>query len=477
MNEYVSLHTHTHYSLLDGHGKVNEYLDYAKNLGMKALGVADHGNVSSVYELLNEAKKRDMIGVPGCEFYAAPQNKLGAKVREPVFYGRNGRERGDVSARGAYTHQTIFAVNNKGLKNLFKLSTMSNDPEHFYQAPRIDFEMLADHSEGLVVATGCPSSEISTRFLLDQDKEAYDYAGRMKEVFGDRMFVEVMNHGLDIESKLIPKQLELAKKLGLELLASTDAHYVEKSNAKAHEEMLCSQSQAKMTDKTWDEGGPRFAFADDEYYIKSYDEMGKIFDNESFPRALSNTLLIAEMAQDIVFDYDPHLKPKPNIPDGFKTNVEYYKKLLEEGFKMRYGNSPKHIQEKAREMINYEFDVIYSSDFIGYMLTVTDYLRWVKEKYSTRDDDGNIVALSIGVGRGSVGGSIHAYLLGISELCPIRYDLVFERFLSPGRGETYEIEYDDGTREQILVSEKVKMASGGNEKYIHELNPGDEVVR
>lgn len=490
MIDFVSLHTHTHSSLLDGFSTDTDYLNKAEELGQRGLGISDHGNLHTIYSFLKKSKERGMIGVPGCEFYLAPINSDGAKRQSQVFYGAGGKrsERYDVSSNGAYLHLTIWAYNNVGLHNLFRLSTLSNDPTRFYKKPRIDFDLLADNSEGLVVSTGCPSSEISTRFLLGQDDKAYEYAGRLKEVFGDRLFVEIMDHNMpiDLEKILLPKQMELSKKMDIPLLATNDCHYAEQQDHVSHEEMLCVQSGARMTDKTYDEGGPRFAFTGHEYYLKSGEEMSEIFPDRDFPNALSNSVAIAEMASDISLEYDPHLKPKPVIPEGFKDEVEYYKHLIQKGFKERYGNESIEVKKEAIKRNKKEFDVIHSSDFIGYMLVVTDYLKFARENYSTKNEQDDIIALGIGPGRGSVGGSIHAYELGISEVDPVKHDLIFERFLSAGRGATYLIEYDDGTTEEIIVSDTKKTLpsidknfESDNEivnKYIHQLNVGDTIV-
>ena len=478
-NDFVHLHVHSHSSMLDGFGKPEEYLNAIKELGMPGLGITDHGNVHESYSLISQARQMDLVGIPGCEFYVAPINPEGARVKKPVYYGANGEKQGnnDVSGSGAYLHLTVWAYNSVGLHNLFRLSSMSNSIENFYMKPRIDFEMLAEHSEGLIVSTGCPSGEISTRFLLGQDKLAYEYAGRLKDIFGDRLFVEIMDHSMDIdlERKLLPKQLELSKKMGLPLLATNDAHYTHKEDAIHHEEMLASQSGARMSDETYDSGGNRFAFQGSEYYLKSSDQMAELFPERDFPGATKNTLLIAEMAKDLSLEFNPELMPAPIIPPEFPNELEYYKHLLNEGFKIRYGNAPREVKEEAAKRSRYEMDVIYSSNFIGYMLTVREYLVWTRENFSTRDQNGDILALSVGIGRGSVGGSIHAYLLFISEIDPIKHDLVFERFLSAGRGSTYRITYDDGSYEDIVASGEKSLADG-EKKYIHQLAVGDEII-
>lgn len=489
--EFVHLHVHSDNSMLDGFAKPKQYLQVASELGMKALGITDHGNVHGAYALLSQARDVGLTGVPGCEFYVAPINPEGARVKKPVYYGPNGTKQGnnDVSGSGAYLHLTVWAYNQEGMHNLFKLSTLSNQQENFYMKPRIDFDMLAEHSAGLVVSTGCPSGEISTRFLLEQERAAYEYAGRLRDIFGDRLFVEIMDHSMniDLERKLLPKQLELAKKMGLPLLATNDAHYAHKHDALHHEEMLCSQSGARMSDETYDDGGSRFAFQGNEYYLKTAEEMEAIFPEKDFPGATKNTLLVAEMAQDMKLDFNPDLMPEPIVPAEFKDEVDYYKHLINKGFKERYGSMSREVQAEAARRIKEEMEVIHSSNFIGYMLTVYEYLWWTRESFSTRNGAGAILAPSIGPGRGSVGGSVHAYCLYISEIDPVRWGTIFERFLSAGRGHTYEIQYDDGSSEEIIVSDTKTLLPDidGNfeqpdrepvKKYIHQLKVGDEVL-
>jgi len=404
MAEFVHLHNHSDIgSTLDGFGKLSEYVNRVVDIGQKAIGISDHGTTFGVYSLMKKAQEAGIVGIPGCEFYLAPQNPLGSKVKKSVFYGPNGQKapQFDVSSNGAYTHMTIWAINDAGLKNLFKLSTLSNEPERFYQKPRIDFDLIAEYSDGLIAATGCPSSEISTRFLLNQDKKAYEYANRLKEVFGERLYVEIMDHSMNInlERRLLPKQLELAKKMNLPLLATNDAHYTLANESLHHEEMLCSQSGSRMSDGRFEEGGTRFAFEGNQYYLKTADEMAEIFPEEDFPGALSNTLLIAEMAQDLKLSYDPSLKPKIKIPDGY-DEVSYFKHLIKVGRDARYGDADAELMREVNKRIKKEFEVINSSNFVGYMLTVHEYLNWAKEEFSLRDANDEIIASAIGAGRG-----------------------------------------------------------------------------
>lgn len=483
-NDFVSLHNHTDNSLLDGLSNNEEYLTKVQELGQYGFGVTDHGNVFGLYSFLKKSKSFGVKGVPGCEFYLAPESKEGEFLKKSIFYSDDSRKRDrDVSARGAYLHLTVWAYNKVGLHNLFKLSTLSYAPERFHQKPRISFSLLEEYNEGLIVSSGCPSSEISTRFLLGQDKKAYEYAEKLKDVFGkDRFFIEIMNHNMentDIEKILLPKQLELSKKMGIELLATNDCHYADSSDVDHHSEMLCIQSKSFMSIPPLSKGGKRFAFDGDQYYLKTSEEMYRLFPHDDFPNAIRNTRRIAEMVEDMTMDFDNHLRPKPKLPQEFDNDeIKHYRHLIQKGLSERYGNATQEVKDEAARRAKKEFEVISSSDFIGYMLVVADYLQWTKENFSIKDELGRVLASAIGAGRGSVGGSIHAFLLGISEVDPIRHDLLFERFLSAGRGATYEITYDDGTTEQIIVSDTKEVITEENnivKKYIHQLDIGDIV--
>lgn len=479
MAEFASLHTHSHGSILDGFATIPEYITRAQEVGMRGLGLTDHGNLFETYKFLKATKAAGIKGAPGCEFYVAPENPEGAFAKYPIYYGPGGKKQGqnDVSSSGSYLHLTVWAYNNVGLHNLFKLSTFSFSPDRYYSKPRIDFALLAEYSEGLIVSTGCPSSEISTRFLLGQDQKAYDYTSRLVDVFGkERVFVEIMDHDMEIslERDLLPKQLLLAKKMGLKLLATNDSHYANPGESHHHEEMLAKQSGSRMSDPTYDEGGKRFAFSGDGYYLKGADEMEKIFPERDFPNALKSSMDIIEMLDsDLGLKFDSHLRPIPEIPEGHDLK-SYYREVVKAGMKERYANSSKEDKKEALARYKHEDEVIVSSGFAGYMLVVRDYLKFAQDNFSTRDADGKILASAIGVGRGSVGGSIHAYAMRISELDPVRFGLVFERFLSAGRGATYRITYDDGTYEDIIASD-VKSLDDGDNKYIHELEVGDKV--
>lgn len=467
---YVALHNHSDYSALDGYGTIDEYLQAAKDKGMIGIGLSDHGTASGLYKFITRAQKKGLIPVPGVEFYVAPENKKGAKVQGPIYYGPGGKKAPnyDVS-NGAYTHLTVFAYNNKGLENLFKLTSISWQPENYYFKPRIDTNMLAQYSEGLIATTGCPSSEISKRFLLGQDDKAYEYATRMKSIFGENYYVEVMDHSMEseeLERIIAPKLIKMAEDLNIQPILTNDSHYAFKGDHKPHERILAVSTRSTMDVAPYHEGGKRFAFSTPEYHVKSYDEMLEIFPGDFGERALANTIKVTEQCKDIKLSYDPRLRPEIEIPEG-KTPATYFQDLIFEGFKKKRGGASKEIQAESVARIKNEFEVIHSNDFISYFLVVHDYISFAHRK-----------GIGIGAGRGSVGGSEIAYVLDISNTDPIRFNLLFERFLSPGRGSQYQIDYVTGESEDIAVSDKKHLYSNvdeGKVVYVHELNPGDLV--
>lgn len=471
VKNYVALHNHSHYSTLDGYATIDEYIKAALDNGMPGIGLADHGTASGLYKFITRTQKAGLVPVPGIEFYVAPENPNGAKCKTPIYYGRGGKKdpEYDVS-NGAYTHLTVFAYNNKGIENLFKLTSLSWKQEHFYFKPRIDTNMLAQYSEGLIVTTGCPSSEVSRRFLLGQDDKAYEYTSRLKSIFGDNLYVEIMDHKMkegELEKILIPKQIKLARDLDIKIIATNDSHYAFKEDAAPHERILAVSTKASMKEVPQHKGGTRFAFSTPEYYIKSYDEMYDLFPEEVAEEALANTIELMEKCKDIKLEYDPHLRPEIEIPEGY-TEATYFQKLIYDGFVKKRGHQSKEIQEESVKRIQEEFEVIHSNDFISYFLVVHDYIDYAHKK-----------GIGVGEGRGSVGGSEIAYVLDISNTDPIRFDLLFERFLSPGRGSLYQIEYVSGAIEEIPVSAKKQVYASNEEDnrvvYVHELDPGDMV--
>lgn len=388
---YVPLHNHSHYSTLDGFATIEEYVEICKKFGFPGFGLADHGTASGLYRFITKMQSAGLIPVPGVEFYVAPENPKGAKAKEPIYYGKGGKApKYDVS-RGAYTHLTVFAYNNVGLENLFKLSSLSFLKEHFYHEPRIDTNMLAEHSEGLIVTTGCPSSEISRRFLLGQDDKAYEYASRMKSIFGENYYVEVMNHKMEneeLENILIPKQIKLAKDLDIKIIATNDSHYGCKKDAEAHEHFLAMSTDAKMSQLPSKDGGKRFTFSGPEYHVKGYDEMLELFPAEIAEESLQNTLEIMNKCKDIKLEYNAHLRPLLELPSE-ENAISHFQKLVYEGFLKKRGHQSREIQEESVKRIQEEFKVLHSNDFIDYFLVVEDYISYAHKNN-----------IGVGAGRG-----------------------------------------------------------------------------
>lgn len=374
---YIPLHNHSHYSILDGYATIDEYIKAAVDNDMPGIGLCDHGSASGLYKFITQAQRVGITPVPGIEFYVAPENPKGAKKKSAVYYGKGNTKapKYDVS-NGAYTHMTVFAYNNKGLENLFKLTSLSWKQEHFYFKPRIDTNMLAEHSEGLIVTTGCPSSEISKRFLLGQDDKAYEYASRLKSIFGDNLYVEIMNHKMkndELEEILVPKQIKLAKDLNLKLIATNDSHYAFSHDAESHEHVLAMQTEDLMKELPSHKGGKRFSFSTEEYYIKTYEEMLSLYPEEVAEEALENTLDVMNKCKEINLSYNSHLRPLIEIPEGY-TEATYFQKLIFDGFKKKRAHLSKDIQEESIRRIREEFQVIHSNDFISYFLVVHDYI-------------------------------------------------------------------------------------------------------
>lgn len=381
-DQFVHLHVHTSYSMLDGAAIIDELAEYVAEMGQPGFGISDHGNMHGVVEAYNAAKKYDLIFIPGMEAYMTPGG-LHHSHKEPVFFGTRradgGREEGgnDVSGKGTYTHMTLLAESQKGMHNLFDLSTRSYS-EGMYRKPRISMEMLAEHSEGVIATTGCPSGDVQTYLRLGQYENARNYAGRMQEILGkDNYFLELMDHGMrsELERGVRPGLLQIAKELNIPLLATNDLHYTKKEDAKAHEAMLAMQTGAFLSEPPDWKGGRRFAFEGDSYYAKSAAEMARLFPEEDFPGALSNTLWIAERTQGIEFVEDASLRPSIDIPAGY-TPEEWLRKETYDGLVKRYGESgiTKEIEDRA----NYELDIIIQKDYVMYFLVVSDFVRWAK---------------------------------------------------------------------------------------------------
>ena len=489
--DFVSVHNHTDEgSALDGYSSAAEYVRKAKALGHRGIGITDHGGMNGLHSLIAESKKAGIVPVPGCELYMAPENPDGAKCRQRVFYGtEEQRRRGDdVSSNGAYTHLTVWAHNMMGLRNLYRLSLIAH--ENVYVKPRVDLDILSAHSDGLIVATGCPSSELSTRLRLGQSQEAMQYIDRMVDVFGDRLFFEVMAHDMELEKRLIAQQMPFLQEArarhgaaSLPLLATNDAHYVEQADAGRHEEMLCVSSSSSshpvtMFDKPYSEGGPRFAFNGSGYYLRTaremYDALRRGGFTDSQARAgLAGSLDIMERCEGITVDYDQHLRPSVDV--GRRSAVEVLWEKAQAGVPIRFPGASEKELRAVHERMEEEMRTIEDGGFEQYFLVIEKLVSYANREHSIRDADGSILVYAVGMGRGSAPSSLILYLTGVTNVDPLKYNLSFERFLSPGRGNEVAIPVEGGRELRIPSGAPVPL-SEGSWKRCMDIESGDDIL-
>ncbi|MGH3793601.1 MAG: DNA polymerase III subunit alpha [Pseudonocardiaceae bacterium] len=434
-DSFVHLHVHTEYSMLDGAAKIAALFTEAQRLGMPAVGMTDHGNMYGADEFYQQATQFDIKPIIGIEAYVAPVSRFDKK---PTFWGSSHQrdtdefgEGGDVSGAGAYTHMTMLAANPTGLRNLFRLSSLASI-QGYYRKPRMDRELIAEHAEGIIATTGCPSGEVQTRLRLGQRAEAMQAAADYRDIFGaENFFLELMDHGLAIERSVREGLLDIGRRLDLQPLATNDSHYVTKDQAKAHDALLCVQAGRMISDPK------RFKFDGDGYYLKSAVEMRDHWDSE-VPGAADATLLIAERVE----SYSPvytHIDRMPAfpIPEG-ETQESWLRHEVLTGLEWRF---PQGVSEGHRKRAEFELDVIVQKGFPAYFLVVGDLVQHAKE-----------VGIRVGPGRGSAAGSLVAYALGITNLDPIEHGLLFERFLNPERPSMpdIDIDFDDRRRGEMV---------------------------
>lgn len=434
-DSFVHLHNHTHYSTLDGASKVPELVQQVKDIGQTAIAITDHGNMHGAYELWRNAVDNDVKPIIGIEAYVTPETARQDKTR--VHWGDETQRSDDVSGGGFITHMTMWAENDTGLVNLIKASSIANLEGLVGKWPRMDKELLSKHHKGVIATTGCPSGIVQTRLRLGQFDEALRAAGEFQDIFGkDNYFVELMDHGLDIENRVTKELLEIAKKLNAPLVATNDAHYVKKEDAGAQDALLCINSGSRL-----DEPG-RFKFDGSGYYVRSAEEMRELF--KEFPEACDNTLVIADRCNVMFDDHeDGAYMPRFDCPEGWDETSLFLKKVYE-GLQNRY---PHGIPVEVSRQADYECGVISQMQFCGYFLVVSDYINWAKEH-----------GIMVGPGRGSAAGSMVAYAMGITELDPLQHGLIFERFLNPERVSLpdIDVDFDPDGRMKVLdyVAEK-----------------------
>ena len=416
--------------MLDGAARLKDLATEVARQEMPAIAMTDHGNVFGAFDFYKQMKKAGVKPIIGIEAYVAPENRF---EKKRVKWAEGGED--DVSGGGAYTHMTILAYNNVGLGNLYRLSSLAS-LEGFYYKPRMDRELLAKYSEGLIATTGCPGGEIQTRIRMGAYEEARNAAGEFREIFGaNNFYIELMDHNLDIERRAKEDLLRLSKELGLPLVATNDLHYTFADDATAHEALLCIQSGSTLADPK------RFKFENGEFYLKSAAQMRALF--SELPSACDNTLLIAERC-DVTLRENENLLPKFSVPDG-ETEVSWLIKKSEEGLRERCGENP---EQHYVERLAYELDVMSKMGFAGYFLVVADLVAYARSQN-----------IWVGPGRGSAAGSLVSYSLGITGLDPIKHGLLFERFLNPERISMPDIDLDFDERRR---AEMIRYAT---EKY------------
>ncbi|MCX6449664.1 MAG: DNA polymerase III subunit alpha [Actinobacteria bacterium] len=420
---FVHLHVHTEYSMLDGAAKISELVAEVARQEMPAIAMTDHGNVFGAFEFHKTAKAAGIKPIIGIEAYVAPESRFD---KRRVKWAEGGED--DVSGGGAYTHMTLLAENNEGLSNLFKLSSLAS-LEGFYYKPRMDRELLAKYSKGIIGTTGCAGGEIQTRLRMGAYKEAVNAASQMRDIFGaDNFYLELMDHSIEIEKRAFNDLIKLGKELNLPLLATNDLHYTHLDDAAAHEVLLCIQSGATMADPK------RFKFENSEFYLKSAAQMRALF--KDFPESCDNTLLIADRCETTMREGE-NLLPRFPVPQN-ESEDSWLRKLANEGLAKRMDNQ---IPVEYQERLNFELDVMIKMGFPGYFLVVADLCNHARE-----------VGIRVGPGRGSAAGSLVSYSLGVTGLDPIKFGLLFERFLNPERISMPDIDldFDERRRSEMI---------------------------
>ena len=396
------LHVHTEYSLLDGSSKIKELVGRVKELGMDSIAITDHGVMYGVIDFYKAAKDAGVKPIIGCEVYVAPGSRFD-------------RETGNSDDR--YNHLVLLAENNTGYGNLMKIVS-KGFLEGFYYKPRVDYEVLKEYHEGIIALSACLAGAVASRLRRGFYDEAVKEALLLQDIFGENnFFLELQDHGIPEQANVNQGLMKIHKQTGIPLVATNDSHYIYAEDAEAHDILLCIQTQKKVndTDRMRYEGG--------QYYVKSEDEMRELFPYAK--DAIDNTGLIAERCN-VEIEFGNYKLPKFDVPEGYEAD-EYLHKLCSEGLTRRYGDEA----TKHMERMEYEFETIKNMGFVDYFLIVWDFIRYAKER-----------GIPVGPGRGSAAGSIVAYALEITDIDPIRYSLLFERFLNPERLTMPDIDID-----------------------------------
>jgi DNA polymerase III subunit alpha len=438
--DFVHLHVHTEYSMLDGASLLDGLFTRVRDLGMSSIAMTDHGNLHGAYDFYAKAKKYDVRPIIGIEAYLTPQTDRSERRRVRWGKGDAAEEGGDdVAGGGAYTHMTMWSETTEGMHNLFRLSSRSS-LEGFFYKPRADRDLLNTYAKGLIATTGCPSGEIQTRLRLGQYDEARRSAAEFQEIFGkDSFFLELMDHGIDVEKRVRDDLLRLGKELGIPPVATNDSHYNNPEDAAAHDALICVASGKRLSDTN------RLKFDGGGYYIKSAAEMRELWaDRFGMPEACDNTLLIAERCEVEFTESTGGYMARADVPAG-ETEESWFVKEVWRGIESRYPGD--RLTAEVKQRVDMELGIISQKGYCGYYLVVADFINWAKDN-----------GIRVGPGRGSGAGSIAAYALRITDLCPLEHGLFFERFLNPERPSMpdFDIDFDDHRRGEVIayVTEK-----------------------
>lgn len=398
---FAHLHTHTEYSLLDGAARIKDLIARVKELGMDSVAVTDHGAMYGVVDFYKEAKAQGIHPVIGCEVYMAPRSRF-----DKVY---------ELDAK--YSHLILLAENDTGYHNLIKIVS-AGFVDGFYYKPRIDFELLSEHHEGLIVLSACLAGELPKLLLQDNYEGAKERAKKYLDLLGkDHYYIEIQDHGLPEQKQTNPQLIRIARELGIGIVATNDIHYTKKEDAEAQDILMCIQMEKTVDDPE------RMKFETQEFYVKSEQEMQELF--SYIPEALENTEKLAKRCQ-VDFDFNTRHLPSYAVPEGYMAE-EYLEMLCRKGLKKRYET----ITPELSERLDYELSVIKSMGFVDYFLIVWDFIHYAKNH-----------DVCVGPGRGSAAGSIVAYCLEITDIDPIAYNLIFERFLNPERVSMPDIDVD-----------------------------------
>ena len=403
---FTHLHLHTGYSLLDGSSKIPELVRRVKELGMDACAITDHGVMYGVIEFYKACKAEGIKPIIGCEVYVAPGSRF---------------EKGKEKSAERYNHLILLAENDTGHKNLMKLVSRGFT-EGFYYKPRVDYELLSEYHEGIIASSACLAGIVPTKLRNGDYEGAKEEAMRLQQIFGENnFFLELQDHGLSEQKFVNQGLMRISSETGIPLVATNDCHYLYKEDAEAHDVLICIQTQKNVYDED------RMKYEGGQFYVKSPEEMEEVF--HYIPEAIHNTEEIARRCN-VEIEFGKYHLPQYPVPEGY-TSLSYLNKLCEDGFKKRYEGANEATEAMLRERLKYETDTITSMGFVDYFLIVWDYINFAKENH-----------IAVGPGRGSAAGSIVAYCLGITGVDPIRYNLLFERFLNPERVTMPDIDVD-----------------------------------